>query len=165
MALPRPSRSAGAGRLGDVSPLLPQTPAPLPPIPHPTPPLPFPTTSNPREMQRPGFFFFLGCSESLSEQGLTCWSGDRCLSLRGCGLTSASPAFLPDRRVRQQVVITVAENSAISYLIIMLIFSLLLVIAVISFLQLRKLLSYSGPRPQRVQRGCIALSLSRGFVF
>lgn len=89
VAQPRPSCAAGAGRPGNVSPLL----SPEPPTPHPPPP----TTSKPREMQRPGF---LGCCERLLEQGLVRCPGVGWLSLPGCGVTSASSSFLPDRRCR-----------------------------------------------------------------
>lgn len=51
VAQPRPSCTAGAGRPGNVSPLL---------SPETTPPPP--TTSKPREMQRPGFFGLLRTS-------------------------------------------------------------------------------------------------------
>lgn len=136
-----------------VSPSFPRTP--------PTPPPP-PTTSKPREMQRPGF---LGCPERLSEQGLARWSGLGWLSLPGCGVASASSSFLPDRRCRAASGDNGCWKQCYKLFDYTVNISLLLLLAVISFLQRRKLLSYSVPRLQRVQRGCIALSLSRGSVF
>lgn len=127
----------------------------------PTPPPP-PTTSKPREMQRPGF---LGCPERLSEQGLARWSGLGWLSLPGCGVASASSSFLPDRRCRAASGDNGCWKQCYKLFDYTVNISLLLLLAVISFLQRRKLLSYSVPRLQRVQRGCIALSLSRGSVF